>query len=489
MINSKLIKSLKKLSEKELESFKSFVSSPYFNKNKDLVVFFDLIISEGLFEYPKETGLVVQTGHALSRHDLSLRIGQSFKGRRLPDLMYGLTNLLEDFLAEEKYRQNVFQRKINLMSGVYEKDIDAMVNGVEQDLEMLHNRNTVRDADYLYESFLVYAERDYSFRLLGKKSDDESLQGKSDQLDLFYLALKLKDTCEMLNRSRIVATQYRPKMMGLIVPYLEEHPELYGNNPAVQIYLYMYLMLTHQDHEKYFFMLKQLADTNVQTFKEDELRSIYGYVQNYCIRRINQGNSDFLNHLFGIYRYILDTGLFFGENKNMEWDFKNFVSISLRLKEYDFTLQMINTFKEQLPANVRQNAYTYNLANYYYETAEYKKATRLLNSVEFTDIYYNLDSKTMLLKIYYKVEEEESFYALVSSFGIYLRRNRLISKENAELYKNLIRFAKKAFMLKTKLPYEKKNNYLRNVDLLKIGLEQTHNTANLNWLKSEVAAL
>jgi tetratricopeptide (TPR) repeat protein len=172
----------------------------------------------------------------------------------------------------------------------------------------------------------------------------------------------------------------------------------------------------------------------------------------------------------------------------MQWDFKNFVSLGLRIKEYDWTLEMINKFNQNLPEAIKQNAYTYNLANYYYETGDYKKATKLLNSVEFTDIYYNLDSKAMLLKIYYKVEEE-SFLSLVSSFGIYLRRNKLISKDNVEIYENLIKFTKKAFLLKTKLPYERKKDYYKKVETLKEKIRQTQKVININWLLGEVDSL
>lgn len=190
-----------------------------------------------------------------------------------------------------------------------------------------------------------------------------------------------------------------------------------------------------------------------------------------------------------MYKHILSNGLVFDENKNIQWDFKNFVTIGLRLKEYEWTFEMTATFKNHLPVTTSENAHTYNLANYYYETGEYKKATRLLNSVEFTDIYYSLDSKAMLLKIYYKVEEEESFYSLVSSFGIYLKRNKLISRDNAEVYENLIRFIKKAFNLKIKLPYQRNKAYFDKIGILKQKVSETRKVANINWLLQKIDLL
>jgi hypothetical protein len=478
MENSKVIRTLKKLTEKETESFKAFAASPYFNKNQDLTAFLDIILKEGMLANPMNKSLVLDKMYA----------GQAYQERWLPDLMYGLMNLLEDFLAEEKYRQNRFQRKLNLMMLAYEKELEPVINGVIKDIDVIHSQNPIRDSNYFYESFMIESERDFSFRALGKISDNENIRGKADQLDFFYLALKLKDGCEMLNRANIVSAQYDFRLLNNLISYLQATPEPYLQYPAITIYYNIYLMLRDKDGGIYFSELVRLAGENESNFGRDELRSIYGYAQNYCIRRLNQGDGSFNRKLFDIYRHIFDNGLVF-EDKNMQWDFKNFVSLGLRMKEYEWTLQIINAFKDRLPEEIRQNAYSYNLANYYYETGDYKKATRLLNSVEFTDIYYNLDSKAMLLKIYYKVEEEESFYSLVSSFGIYLRRNRLISESTAEVYRNLIRYTKKAFLLKMKLPYQRKKDFHTKVELLKHNIAETKNVANINWLLQEVGDL
>ncbi len=480
MEKSKLIKTLRKLNKEELASFKTFVDAPYFNKNKKVTALLDLICKDYLFEPISIDDEVILN---------KIHPARSKDPRKLTDLMYKLTLLLEKFLAIAQYERNKFQQKINLMSLAYEKDFDALIQGFERDLRQIYNENPVRDSNYFFETFMIYSQRDYSFRLSGRISDDDSLQIKSDHLDLFYLALKLKDACEMLNRSRIVSGQYDLKMLNAVIPYLLEHQELYNEHIAIQVYLNMYLMLTDSAHETWFFQLKTIAQNNADLFTQDELRSIYGYIQNYCIRRLNLGDPDFLYHLFDIYKHVYTTGLVFGDNKNIEWDFKNFVSLGLRLKEFEWTLKMINDFKDKLPEPIRQNAYTYNLANYHYETGDYQKATRLLNSVEFTEIYYNLDSKAMLLKIYYKVEEEESFYSLASSFSIYLKRNRLISKDNAEVYHNLLRFTKKAFQLKTKPDFKSKADYQSKIAKLKQTINDTPKIMNINWLREEVNAL
>jgi hypothetical protein len=480
MQTSKLFLVLKQLKDDERARFREFVGSPYFNKNKELIVFLDLILKERLYD-----GEILDKKRALKK----IYRGESYPVRRINDITYLLMNLLEEFLSNEKYKRNSFQQKINIMGLAYEKELSHLINGIERDIEQLHAMHPIRDSNYFYESFMIHSERDYSFRLLGKISDNDSLQSKADQLDLFYFAVKLKDSCEMLNRSRIVTAKYDFKMLDPTVDYLISNPGIYKEHSAIHIYLYIYLMLSSENHETYFNDLVPIIKQNESVFLREELRAIYAYPENYCIRRINQGSPSFYQNLFDLYRHIHANGLVFDENKNVQWDFKNFVTIGLRLKEYEWTFEIINAFKDHLPDNIRDNAHAYNLANYYYETGDYKKATKLLNSVEFTDIYYNLDSKAMLLKIYYKVEEEESFYSLVSSFSIYLKRNKLISRDNAEVYENLIRFTKKAFLLKIKLPYQRNKDYFNKIGVFKIKINEARRVANINWLLQELELL
>lgn len=183
-----------------------------------------------------------------------------------------------------------------------------------------------------------------------------------------------------------------------------------------------------------------------------------------------------------------EIGLMKADNKNLQWDLKNMVSIALRLGEYPWTYGIINSLKPELPDDVRENAYTYNLANYYYETKDFRKATRLLQSVEFTDVYYNLDSKSMLLKIYFEQDEEESFFALVTTFKAYLNRNKLISAGTFDTYSNLMKYARKAFVYKIMLPYQRKHNYSKIASLKKTVIE-TKNVVNANWLLNEIEKL
>ena len=72
----------------------------------------------------------------------------------------------------------------------------------------------------------------------------------------------------------------------------------------------------------------------------------------------------------------------------------------------------------------------------------------MLNNVEYMDVYYILDSKILLLKTYYELEEVDAFYSLIDSFYVYLRRNELISDYQKTICLNFVKFVKKLMRIK-----------------------------------------
>jgi hypothetical protein len=285
-----------------------------------------------------------------------------------------------------------------------------------------------------------------------------------------------------------MAADYEFHLLDNLLEGINTNFERYRQYPAISIYYRIMLMLKEPEEQTHFHLLQSQVQEHIHLFARDEQRSLYGYLQNYCIRNVNSGKAEFYPELLNIYKYMLGINLMNDDNKNLQWDLKNMVSIALRLGEYEWTYKTINDLKAKLPEEVRENAYAYNIANYYYETKDFKKATRLLQSVEFNDVRYNLDSKSMLLKIYFELEEEEAFYAHVTAFNAYLTRNKLISEDTLIIYGNLVKYARKAFIFKTQLPYIQRRNATK-INALKDKISKTRLIGNANWLMKEVEAI
>ena len=204
---------------------------------------------------------------------------------------------------------------------------------------------------------------------------------------------------------------------------------------------------------------------------------MFVFAQNFCIKRINKGEIGSLEEIFRLYKAIVEKGLIFEGNYVSQPDFKNIVTTGLRLGEVEWVSQFIEEYTPQLNPEFSENASTYSMAWVHFTRKEYDKALRMLLRVEFNDVYYHLDSKSLLMKVYYEMNEFDSFFSLVDAFKIYLRRNRFISDFQRETYHNFI-------LLINKLMKIKAGRHPMSPALLN-EIESTKPAADLVWLKAK----
>ncbi|MBL7809726.1 MAG: hypothetical protein JNN28_18035, partial [Saprospiraceae bacterium] len=120
---------------------------------------------------------------------------------------------------------------------------------------------------------------------------------------------------------------------------------------------------------------------------------------------------------------------------------------AMRLREFDWVLQFLNSYREHLPEVQRQGTYSFNLARFYCEKGDYRQAMALLLEMDFDDVSHNLTAKAMLAKMYWETGEIVALDSLLASFAAYLRRKRQVSEQQRQAYRNFVHFLKKSIAL------------------------------------------
>ena len=203
--------------------------------------------------------------------------------------------------------------------------------------------------------------------------------------------------------------------------------------------------------------------------------------KNYCIIKINKGDTSYNKELFEFYKIILENRIIFKDGQLTQWDYKNIVTLGLRLGEFDWTEWFMGNYKSSLAAHYRENVWSFNMANFMFHKQDYDRTLELLQEVEFTDVYYHLDSKTLLLKTYYALEEWDSLQSLIDSLKVYLKRNKLVPQYQRTVYGNL-------FLYSNRLIRYRRGRKM-DLDQLAKDIEETREIANINWLRDAVDAL
>ncbi|MBK7856566.1 MAG: hypothetical protein IPJ79_18220 [Bacteroidetes bacterium] len=470
MQHTKLIVLLKSLSTWELKSFEKLVRSPFYNVNENVDELYS-IIKKFAPDYDKDE---------LNLENISKLLYKSKKPQlaKLRYVMTDLTRLLEKFLVMLSLEKNKESEKKLLLSILHERNADKFfqIYLTESGLQQKHKP---LDKQF-YEIAFQLDEMQYEFNSSRKnRKSDDSLQNLSDNLDLFYLTRKLKYSCEIVNRQNVLNVQYKNPIIKNVLSFLNAGN--YKEVPLVAIYHTTLLTLTEQDNEKHFTNLKQLLQKHTHHITQKENRDIYAFAQNYCIRKVNTGKINFLRELFELYKTVLTEKIIFDNKQISQADFKNICAIAIRVNELKWTENFIAEHQFKLPKDLRNNSVNYNMARLHFAKKEYKQAIRLLTQIEFTDVYYHIDSKSLLLKVYYETENLQPLYSLISAFKIYLKRSKLISDYQRLVYKNLVTYVKKFASVKEGKKID--------IKLLSKEIEAEKNIADIGWLKEKLNEL
>lgn len=481
MLSAKLVLILKTFSPVEWKKFEKYIQSPFFNTNPRLVTLVQLLRKAAPdFEHP-----------SLKREALFIRFygkEKVYNEQQVYDHISFLIRHLENFMAYNTWVEDKPNHQLMLLRALNQKDLNERFEKVFKkglsDLE----KGKIKNVAYQIDKFL-WLKEDCHYKLNKPKlSIGNSLSKMLEQLDLQFLISKLKYSCEMFNQRNVLNVSYEPKFLQEIQQFLEKEDNPYTDHPVLALYYQIFLMFTQEEDEVHYHKVVKLLDEYSHLFPKNEAEDLYTYVLNYCAIKFNSGEKAFIKELFVLNKKLLEKEILPLNGELDHRKYKNMVSIGLILKEYDWVKSFLEDYKEFVTEEVREAAYNYNMANYYFSQKEYRKALRTLQFLEIDDVFYHLSVKKILLKTYYELQEEDSLESLISTFYAYIKRNKTISKSNFEAYRNLLRFVRKAEKLRQKQLIMDNETFAKQAQAL---LDQIDAAANLpdSWIRSKVSEM
>jgi hypothetical protein len=480
MHENKLICLLAALERKEMTRFRAFAHSPYFNKHSDVRALVGYL--EGI--YPQFTEKNCE------RKILFRQVfpGEKHRQARLAIVFTYTLRLLEHFLAVEWFEATGRLQSIALLQQLRQRKQYRHYEKVREQTEERFQSHPQQDSEQYWQLYRLAGETDAYFDQRQIRQHDQSIQRKQDNLDYFFLAEKLKDACEMQVRRKILKVDFQPRFLQMALEEVAGRLDHYRRYPAIFVYYRLYRMLTEDTSQYYFEALANLKEQE-QYFTISELKVIYNYFQNYCIERINRNQPAFLAELFKLYQSQLEIGLLIEDDFLSEWHYKNIVTTALRLGEMDWCRAFIEDYREKLRPEARENAYRFNLANYYYAVERYPEVLPLLTQVTYNDLRYSLGAKALLLRTYYDLEEFEALYSLTGSFRQFLLRNKLMADSRRAGYYNLFKFTQRAARIKAQAGFRSREKLCKELQKLTGDVQKADAIFNKSWLEEKIGEL
>jgi hypothetical protein len=473
MLSEKLISLLKTFSKYELNRLRKFLQSPYFNDQEDVIRLFELIntaLRKG------------ESGAALLNKE---RIWSDLYPKRKMDdahlrrLSSDLNQLTLRFFVEENRSKDYVHDALELQRALSKPELKKQLESVERQLQRHFEGIQAKSAQTYLAQFNLYLSIFNNASKTVAISDLVDKMLPADHfLESFYIIQKLKFYVNWLMFRGFRSTPVEMQVMPGFWEYINTGK--YTEIPLIVIYRNVVLCLTESNEERHF---QDLLD-NLERFADDltkeDLRECYQIAQNYCAFKVNQGRTEYNKVMFGLFRQSIRLKILLEDDILQEGIFKNIITISLVVGEYEWAEQFIQEYAGYLPSDIRENARTFNLANLYFFQKKYDRVIELLQNVEYSDVVYALSAKFVLVRTYYETEEFMALDSLIDSFRIFLRRNKLISKTFKTEYNNFLLFVKKLSILPPGNP--------KAVAQLRGQIERCNAVVTKKWLLEKIDA-
>ena len=467
MESTKLLKLISTLNGHEQNRFKKFLFSPYFNQLELPQKFFTEVMKLLAHQMP----LVKEE---LWKQMFGKQIYRDVKFRRICS---DTLKLLEKFLAYREIEKDELQLHLHLLQGIQQKNLQSFFPNHYKLIAKHHQLKPNAGADDFYNHFRLEALHNVHLEKQFSRQQPLRVKEAMQHLDHFYWLNKLRYSCAMLHYSRISGVQPEISFLNELSSFLSSQKKL---PPAILIYHQVLLTMQHPHNQKYFEKLKEGLNEWLQHLDKGTAQELLVFSINYCVRGINSGKLNFLKEVFDLYKLALNFQVLHNNKILSPWDYKNITVTALRLGEDIWAEKFIEKYKNDLPKEERQNAHIYNLAKLNFYRGNFEKVMQQLQKVEYTDPFYILDSKTMLLKTYFELDELESLDSLVHSFRMLLKRKKLISDEHRANYLHMVNFIKRLSRKKIKGT---------ELKLIRKEIETASHLADKNWLLQKVKEL
>lgn len=456
----RVIEYIKSLNPKELNQFSKLIKASYFNDHQG---------TKDAFKYIQKC---IKKGDIITRDGIfnSVYGDETYDSQKVSNILTYIMRLFETFIRHKHQPQFNFE-KINLLSFLAEKELDQYF---DREASSFESENEHPISSFYTNQYIEQYQLNRK-----KRTDTKSLLHSNSALDAFYLKEKFKIGCKMLSHKNVISNEFNFILFDGLEQQLDALHSLLEQNIFLKLFFLSYKMIKYDEPEIYK-KIKPLI--NSKEIDIDEKKELYGYLQNFTIKQINKGNREFLNDLFEIYKEILENGVIYSDGYLSEWRYKNIITAGCRLNKMEWTKNFIEDYKDKLKPERKENAYKFNLASYHNFNGNHNETLNVLRDVEFSDIYYHLDTNVLLIKTYFALDEHDLLLNLLDTFRIFILRNNKVSTYQKKLYKNLINYTKKLSLLESKKLIINSSEYRNQKSKIHQQITSQKNTIAIDWL-------
>lgn len=456
------IKILKTFSKDEIQDFKKFLSSPYFNTNQNISKIFDELIKY----YPEFNS------EKLTKENTYKKIfkDKAYNDSNMRWLMSVLHHHIENFLSQKAF-DNDKPAKLRYLA---KENLAAMRKDAARksmdDMKKLLDEEKYKGYLYYFYKYIYYTNEgsyDILFNNDRKKKDTDIhygffLKAIVAYINHFTLGIAYDYMNMDMNASKYYKNGIAKKINSLMKELKPERlSEIIRNDNEdrddVEMDMKLFTLLLNFDNDELYYDFSKYIKEKAKCLNINDLRSYYSKMISYCWKKILIGKNEnyYREELHRISEIFVNGKCY--KSDSVPWIahtlFRIFLLNSLALGKQKFVTMLSKELVNEVYPQQKKNVKFFSDAVINLYERNYDAALSSLSKMESS--FLNIDQKALRIILFIKKKYLIECCTEIKSFKKFLQSNHSLSDQTKQGYKNFLFFAEtilKNIMGKSEIP-------------------------------------
>jgi len=497
---------LQALSSSERSNFSDFVKSPYFNKDKKLIVIIDFL--NNLLFYKEEPRITEKHETEVFSKTFGIPVlkSQLTKKERalLNDKLSKLTTLAIKFLTVNDLQADSPEKTVLLLRQLHLKKLTTVFDSSRRKEKTKLAHQQIDKSFYLKNYHLERSLFEFQFQYqISKLLKKDNLGSVIEALDVYFLIDRmLLHLASMALLSNVGSKSYDFHSMNTILR-LSEIPK-YKNIPAVKICRTACSMETckllskeqiNQDikaQQHYQELIKLLNQENA--FTRDFKEVFYTLAINFCSHQTRRNKNDaFQQKAFELYQQLESNGLMSNNSRVRASRLINGISFACQSGNYNWAEDVSPKYIPFIDKAIRKGVASFIQGQIAFYQKKYEPADQFFLETELAPQHraYSTNCKIFRLKCLYEINQY-SFEAANRKFRseiLQRKMSKLLSKNDKTGQINFIKILSDLYKIKSSIKIERKSKAIQRLLTTKNKLKNKTFIADVLWLEKKIEEL
>lgn len=472
MLKSSLLEILRTFSKQELIKFEDLVRSSYFNK-KENVLNLLLVIKRYAPSFESKD---------LEKENVWQKLfsGKKYNYGIMKNIIHDLTGLSEQFILLEHYSRDSFRSEYDLIEAANDRNIQSYTSKKIGQFEKRVEKEIAPDRYSIIEDLLYvsgnfnYAKSSFIHEYDLKSGREESLRLAAENLLFYFLITSFKlihnahahevQGNRLSERTILEKLFLKLKETSVLDDLLTDESRKEDKlSRIVYCFYLMYKALTSDGDPGEYDRYKTYLRNNVELFSSFELQNLNN-CRITCAIKLRSPNTSNARESLDWYKFLMERNILLQRNGLITVStMSNLVRYALNLNESALAEEFLMRYSRKLPEDSRDNTFQYCMAMIHFSRGEFGKSLECLTRIKDEKLLRKYFVKKLQLKVFYELNEYDSFLYAFDSFAHFKKRNKLPNDARVVAFNNFGNGIKRLFKLRNSFEKYESEKFRRDV--------------------------